>query len=126
MSKENVKRTRAYFEEIARASREDFDPETTISRMAEFWDPQIEWDTRGGPVLEIAGVYHGVQDAWTWCREWFTAWEALHFEYELVDAGDRVVARSGRIDRHRRCDVSRRLGLPGASGAQRGAARARH
>ena len=91
MSKENVKLTRAYFEEIARASREDFDPETTISRMAEFWDPQIEWDTRGGPVLEIAGVYHGVQDAWTWCREWFTAWEALHFEYELVDAGDRVV-----------------------------------
>jgi hypothetical protein len=22
---------------------------------------------------------------------WFTAWEALHFEYEVVDAGERVV-----------------------------------
>ena len=25
-----------------------------ISRMAEFWDPEIELDTSGGPILEIA------------------------------------------------------------------------
>ena len=24
-------------------------------------------------------------------REWFAAWETIQFEYELVDAGDRVV-----------------------------------
>ena len=60
--------------------------------MAEFWDPEIEWDTSGGPVLEIAGVYEGIEGARKWCREWFTAWEALHFEYALVDAGERVVA----------------------------------
>ena len=91
MSQENVELTRAYFEEIARASREDFDAEATISKMAEFFDPEIEWDTRGGPVLEISGVYRGIESARKWCREWFTAWQALGFEYELVDAGDRVV-----------------------------------
>jgi hypothetical protein len=61
MSQKNVELTRAYFEEIARASREDFDTEATISKMAEFWDPEIEWDTSGGPVLEIAGVYRGIE-----------------------------------------------------------------
>jgi ketosteroid isomerase-like protein len=91
MSQENVELTRAYFEDIARASREDFDTEATISKMAEFWDPEIEWDTSGGPVLEIAGVYRGIEGARKWCREWFTAWEALDFEYEVIDAGDRVV-----------------------------------
>ena len=91
MSRENVELTRAYFEEIARASREDFDTEATISKMAEFFDPEIEWDTSEGPVLEIAGVYRGIEGARTWLREWFTAWQSLHFEYELVDAGERVV-----------------------------------
>ena len=91
MSQENVERARAYFEEIARASRQDFDTETTISRMAEFWDPEIEWDTRGGPVEDIAGVYRGIEGARKWCREWFDAWEALEFEYEVVGAGERVV-----------------------------------
>jgi SnoaL-like domain len=91
MSQENVELTGAYFEEIARASREDFDMEAMISKMTEFFDPEIEWDTSEGPVLEIAGVYRGIEGARKWCREWFTAWQALHFEYELVDAGERVV-----------------------------------
>jgi hypothetical protein len=91
MSQENVDLARAYFDEIARASREEFDPETTISRIAEFWDPEIEWDTSDGPVLDINRTYRGVEGASQWCREWFTAWEALDFEYELVDAGERVV-----------------------------------
>jgi hypothetical protein len=92
MSRENVDRTRTYFEGIARASREDFDTEATISRMAEFWDPEIEWDTSGGPVEDIAGVYLGTEGASRWCRQWFEAWETLDFEYELVDAGEKVVA----------------------------------
>ncbi len=41
--------------------------------------------------MEIAGIYRGIEGARQWCREWFTAWQALHFEYEVVDAGDRVV-----------------------------------
>lgn len=46
--------SRAYFDGIARTSQEGLDPEVTISEMAESWDPEIEWDTSGGPVLEIA------------------------------------------------------------------------
>jgi ketosteroid isomerase-like protein len=88
---ENVELACSYFEEIARASRDNFDIETTISKMAEYWDPEIEWDTRGGPVQDIAGVYRGIAGASQWCREWFEAWEALHFEYEVVEAGERVV-----------------------------------
>jgi ketosteroid isomerase-like protein len=91
VSRENVEIARAYFAEIARASRKDFDPEATTSKIAGFWSPEIEWDTSGGPVLEISGVYQGIDGARQWCREWFSAWEALHFEYEVVDAGDRVV-----------------------------------
>jgi ketosteroid isomerase-like protein len=90
MSQENVERTRAYFEEIARASRKDFDAETTISRMAEFWDPEIEWDTSEAP-FDLSRVGRGKQVGRQWCRDWFTAWEALQFEYEVVDAGERVV-----------------------------------
>jgi ketosteroid isomerase-like protein len=86
-----VELARAYFDGVARASREDFDTEATISKMAEFWDPEIEWDTSGGPALDISSVYPGIEGARQWCHEWFTAWQALQFEYELVDAGDRVV-----------------------------------
>jgi ketosteroid isomerase-like protein len=91
MSQENVELTRAYFDEIARTSREGLDPEATISRIAGFWDPEIEWDTSGGPVVEISGIYRGIEGARQWCRQWFEAWEALDFEYEVVGAGDRVV-----------------------------------
>jgi SnoaL-like domain len=41
--------------------------------------------------LDTIGVYRGVEAVRQWWREWFAAWEALQFEYELVDAGDRVV-----------------------------------
>jgi hypothetical protein len=47
MSEENVELTRAYFEEIARASSEDFDTETTISKMAESWDPETDASNAG-------------------------------------------------------------------------------
>jgi hypothetical protein len=65
ISQENVELARAYWEDIARASREDFDTETTISRMAELWDPEIEWGTRGGPVVELADLYLGIEDGAT-------------------------------------------------------------
>ena len=91
MSRENVELARAYFDEIARTSQEGFDAEATISKMAEFWDPEIEWDTSKATALDITGVYQGKEGARQWCQEWFAAWEALQFEYELVDAGDRVV-----------------------------------
>ena len=41
--------------------------------------------------MDISGVYRGSEAARQFWREWFAAWETLQFEYELVDAGDRVV-----------------------------------
>jgi ketosteroid isomerase-like protein len=90
MSEENVDLTRAYFEEIARASREDFDTEAAISKMAESWDPEIEWDTSEAP-FDLSRVGRGKEFGRQWCRDWFIAWEALQFEYEAIDAGERVV-----------------------------------
>src|SRR2546422_5520038 len=67
-----------------------FDTEAAISVMAELWDPEIEWDA-GDAVLDISGVYRGRETVRQWWRDWYGAWETLQFEYELVDAGERVV-----------------------------------
>ena len=92
MSQENVELWRVSIEEIrAGISSGAFDREATVSKMTELLSPEIELDTSEGPALDARGVYRGVEAARQFWREWFAAWEALHFEYELVDAGDRVV-----------------------------------
>jgi ketosteroid isomerase-like protein len=92
MSQENVEKVRAFAEEdvLARASGE-FNSEAAIARQAELWDPEIELDAFGFPALDLTGVYRGADAARNWWREWYAAWDTLRFEYELVDAGDRVV-----------------------------------
>ena len=92
MSQENVKRLRVVGESgaLARAGGE-FDPDAAISMQAGLWDPEIELDASEFPVLDISGVHRGADAAWNWWREWYSAWDTLRFEYELVDAGDRVV-----------------------------------
>jgi ketosteroid isomerase-like protein len=89
MSQENVELTRAYFDEIARTSQDGLD-EATISKMVEAYDPETELDTSEAP-LDLSGVYHGIEGVRQWLGEWFAAWEALQFEYDVLDAGDRVV-----------------------------------
>jgi hypothetical protein len=91
MSQKNVELSRAYLDGIAHSSQESLDPEATTSRMAEFWDPEIQWDMSESPALDIDGVYQGIEATRQLWQEWFAAWETLQFEYELVDAGDRVV-----------------------------------
>jgi ketosteroid isomerase-like protein len=92
MSQENVEVLRAFAEEdvLGRASGE-FDPEAAIARQAELWHPEIELDASAFPVLDLTGVCRGADAARNWWREWYAAWDTLRFEYELVDAGDRVV-----------------------------------
>jgi hypothetical protein len=90
MSQENVERWRAQIE-VIRAGTSEIDREAMLTKLGELWDPEIEWDTSEGPVLDVSGVYRGIEGAREWFREWFAAWETLEFEYELVDAGDRVV-----------------------------------
>jgi ketosteroid isomerase-like protein len=90
MSQENIQRWRAQIEAVW-ADTSKFDPEATISEMAELWDPEVELDASDAPVLDISGVYHGVEAVGQWWREWFAAWETLTFDYELVDAGGHAV-----------------------------------
>jgi SnoaL-like domain len=59
--------------------------------MAEIWDPEIEMDASDAPVLDLNPVYRGADAVRHFWQEWFSAWETLQYDYELVDAGERVV-----------------------------------
>jgi ketosteroid isomerase-like protein len=91
MSQENVELWRASIEEVRAGTSEAY-REATLTKMAELWDTEIEWDVSAvADMPDIGGVYRGkeaVRDFW---REWLAAWEVIQFDYELVDAGDRVV-----------------------------------
>jgi len=92
MSHRNVETWQASIEDIrAGIGLGEFDQEATISKLAELYDPEIEWDTSEAEAIDLQGIYRGVDAAQQWWREWFAAWETLQFEYELADAGDRVV-----------------------------------
>jgi SnoaL-like domain len=91
MSQENVELSRAFMDGIARASQGGLDPDAMVSRMADFWDPEVEFDMSEGPALDIGELYRGIAACQQLWREWFSAWESLQFEYELVDAGSCVV-----------------------------------
>ncbi len=39
----------------------------------------------------LSGIYRGIDAVQQWWREWFAAWETQQFEYELIDAGNRIV-----------------------------------
>jgi hypothetical protein len=93
MSQENVERVRAVIEDLISGEGE-FDAEGMLTKMPdeELMHPSIEWDASEVPVLDISGVYRGREAVRKYWRQWFAAWEILHFEYRLVDAGDRVVA----------------------------------
>ena len=90
MSQENVERLRAELERFlvgtSESAREDM-----LGGQAEGWDPEIELDASEAPVLDIAGVYRGRDAVQRFWREWLAAWETMRFDYELVDAGERVV-----------------------------------
>jgi SnoaL-like domain len=90
MSQENVALLRAGIETFLAGTSESA-REDMLSEAAEGWDPEIELDASGTPVLDIGEVYRGTDAVKQFWREWLAAWETIGFEYELVDAGDRVV-----------------------------------
>ena len=90
MSQENVEILRVLIEDFLAGTSES-DREDTLSKGAEGWDPDIELDASDAPVLDINGVYRGTAAVQQYWREWLAAWKTNEFEYQLVDAGDRVV-----------------------------------
>jgi ketosteroid isomerase-like protein len=92
MSKENVELVRSIAEDFLSADFE-FDAEGMITSVPgeECWDGDIEWDASRTGVPGLTSVCRGKEAVRQWWREWYAAWETIRFEYELVDAGDRVV-----------------------------------
>jgi SnoaL-like protein len=90
MSRENVELWRGSIEDFLAGTREA-DREAMLAKLAKLWDPDIVWDVSGVEAPDIGGVYQGKEPVLGFWREWLAAWETTHFEYELVDAGDRVV-----------------------------------
>ena len=73
------------------ACRSEADRERWLAEAAQLWDGEIEWDASVFEGPDISGVYRGKEAVRRFWREWLAAWEIVQFEYELVDAGDRVV-----------------------------------
>jgi ketosteroid isomerase-like protein len=90
VSQENVEVVRANVEAF-RAGTSESDREAMITKLAALSHPDIELELAGGPVLDLSGVYRGTDAVNQFWREWLAAWETLRFEYELVDAGERVL-----------------------------------
>ena len=90
MSQKNVERLREIVEAF-RAGTSESDREAMITKIAGLYDPDMELDTSEGSVLDVSGVYRGTDAVNQFWREWLAAWETLRFEYELVDAGERVL-----------------------------------
>jgi hypothetical protein len=91
MSQENVEIWRANLDAQLAQLHSGADPEATISTSAEIWDPRVELDASDANALDLDAVYRGPDEVRQFWKEWFSAWETVSFEYELVDAGERVV-----------------------------------
>ena len=90
MSQENVERLRPYAEAF-RTGTSESDREAMITKLEEIADPDAELELAGGPGFDLSGAYRGTDAIRQFWREWLAAWETLKYEYELVDAGERVV-----------------------------------
>ena len=101
MSRENVERLRSAFEEFLRR-----EPRAG----ADLLDPDVVWDFTDTQIFDLNRVYHGPEEVSQFWRDWLGAWETVEFEYELVDAGDRVVALIDQRMRGRSTDIEVPLG----------------
>jgi ketosteroid isomerase-like protein len=91
MSQQDVEIWRANVDALVAQLAAGSPPEGTISTLAEIWDPQVELDATDATAPDIDRVYRGADDVRQFWEEWFSAWETLSFDYELIDAGERVV-----------------------------------
>jgi ketosteroid isomerase-like protein len=95
MSQENVEVVRSMFEFFL-ASQRDSSFDSFLAAIASGpYAPDVEWDSREAETVglaDISGIYRGADGVGRFWREWLDAWSAVQFEYELVDAGECVVA----------------------------------
>lgn len=109
MSQENVEGVRAQVEAF-RVGTSESDRKDMLTKMAEFWDPEIEWDASAGALPDISQVYRGREAVLGFWEEFLAAWATTTFEYELIDAGDAVVMLIEQQMRGRCTDIEVSLG----------------
>jgi hypothetical protein len=99
MSRENVERFRAVLEDFLTGTSES-ERDAMLARIGAIWHPEIEWDISEMNLPDASGgIYRGREAVHGFWREWLAAWETTKFDYELIDAGDRVVVL---LDQHLR------------------------
>ena len=93
MSQENVERARAVIEDF-NLGKGEFDSQGVLTKLPDedAFDPEVEWDASESPILDLSGFYRGIEGVRHYWRTWVAAWEMRHFDFEVLDAGDRVVA----------------------------------
>ena len=101
MSPDNVELLRGAFESFLAGER-DFG--------VELMHPEVEWDSSGLSLLDIGGIYRGHEGVRQFWRDWLYAWETVQFDYELIGAGDRVVALIDQRMRGRSTGIEVALG----------------
>jgi hypothetical protein len=101
MSQENVELLRRAMQEFLAGDR-DFG--------AGLVHPDVEWDASDMDLLDTTGFYRGPEGVREFWRKWLSAWETVQFEYELVEAGDRVVALFDQRMRGRSSGIEVALG----------------
>jgi ketosteroid isomerase-like protein len=111
VSHENVERFRGFVEDFLAGSGET-DREAWLTGLAELWDPDIEWDISEVPFPDLAPVGRGRDAMRQWWAEFLHAWESVRFaEYQLVNAGDRVVLLLDQRLRGRSTGIELTLGI---------------
>ena len=103
MSEENV--------EIVRSALASFD--RSLDRVAEFWDPEIDWRAIEGAPDDI-GVFKGHEAMRRYYGQWYETLDDIQVETEeLLDVGDQVVAMVRAVGRMKGSDanIDMRLGI---------------
>ena len=93
---QNVEIVRFFFETFRAAlERDGVDAVIALLDLAPL-DADVEWDPREVAetfgVPDIDQVYVGLEGGKAFWREWLSAWETVTVDYELLDAGEHVVA----------------------------------
>jgi ketosteroid isomerase-like protein len=91
--------------EIARRLCESFQRRDNDYPFSVF-DEEIVWDVTGAPEMplpgEMRGVFHGHAGVRAFWSAWLDAWEAIDFDWEVVDLGDQVASLITRQRNHGR------------------------
>lgn len=87
----NLDAWRACIDELHDTEPSELDRTAWLTKMAQFWDPDVEFDMSEAPGVGLSGIHVGCDEVRELWREWLTAFDTFRFDYQFVDAGKWVV-----------------------------------